>query len=190
MLRIEPHQIDLTGRDVEEYLWQVRFWSKIDRSGGDDACWNWQGAVKKDSGHGITARHGRNRKGDTKLAHRIAYTLLVCDPGWLACCHRCDNPRCCNPAHIFLGTQADNMADMHRKGRGKGPPKNSFVPEARRGEKHHGAKLTEAQVIEIKRLRSEGETNTSIAKSFGVSSSTIGLIANGKIWNHIRSVTP
>ena len=89
-----------------------RFWEKVDRSGGTDACWPWIGAIGV-HGYGRVNLDGRS----TGIASRVAWTLTFGDPGDLGVLHRCDNPPCCNPAHLFLGTQLDNSRDMVAKGR-------------------------------------------------------------------------
>ena len=105
------------------------------------------------------------------LVHRIAYALgNGCTPGQLLVCHRCDNTRCCNPAHLFLGTYADNMADMCAKGR-------SGV-----GEVNSRAKLTESLVQAI--LNSD-EPRSALADHYGVTRATIDKILRGETWKHI-----
>ena len=99
--------------------WQERFWAKVDRSGGPDACWIWTGG-RKGRGYGEFYK-------DHRLlgAHRVAWELAIGPiPNGLDCLHSCDNPPCCNPAHLFLGTQADNNADMVAKGRDARGDKN------------------------------------------------------------------
>lgn len=93
-------------KQIEDELWD-----KIDTSGGPDACWPWTGNTAH--GYGITS--------DGKKAHRVTYGILVegIIPG-MDICHKCDNPPCCNPAHLFQGTALDNWRDMVRKGRDNG----------------------------------------------------------------------
>ncbi len=94
---------------------QKRFWAKVDKSG---ECWEWT-ACLNEKGYGMfgigTKRLDR--------AHRISYRMLVEEiPKGLFVCHRCDNPKCVNPSHLFLGTNRENVEDMHAKGRNSPPP--------------------------------------------------------------------
>lgn len=90
----------------------VRFWRLVDKSGGDDACWPWTGSPST-NGYGQFGIKSRKIP-----AHRLAYLFHFghIDPALLVC-HRCDNPPCCNPAHLFLGNHTDNARDMIAKGR-------------------------------------------------------------------------
>jgi hypothetical protein len=110
------------------------------------------------------------------LAHRVAWELTNGPiPSGLCVLHRCDNPPCCNPAHLFLGTHADNMRDMESKGRGY--TRNRF------GELNHNVKLTSEQVIYLRFLYfAERRSQSEIGKFFGVEHSTVGRIVNGKSW--------
>ena len=104
--------------------------------GPRDSCWNWTGG-KMPKGYGIF-NYDKSR-----LAHRASYSLFKGDiPDGMNVCHKCDNPQCTNPDHLFLGTQKDNLADMTRKGR--------RVNAAPKGERHGRAKLTLRQVSFIK----------------------------------------
>lgn len=148
---------------------KARFWAKVDKQGNDD-CWNWTGSLRG-------RRYGDLRvNGPKEKAHRVSWVIHNSQiPDGICVCHRCDNPACVNPSHLFTGTHADNMADRDMKGR-LGP---------RHGEYGSNTKLTEKQVIEIIRLRG-GVTQVTLAERFGVSPSTIGMIHINKTWRHIR----
>lgn len=138
-----------------------RFWEKVDVRGPDE-CWNWI-RCKMPYGYG---KFGINNK--TQMAHRVSYELANGPiPKGLFVCHTCDNPRCVNPAHLFVGTHADNMRDMTGKRR------------QTIGERNAMAKLTSAEVAEI-RSRCVGHRGEQvrIAREFGVSNSTICNIVN------------
>lgn len=147
-----------------------RFWSKV-ALGTGDMCWIWVARCQQ-GGYGQFRMHGR-----IVAAHRVAYELAVGPiPAGLCVCHRCDNPSCVNPAHLFLGTQKENLADMVMKGR-----------EVRsRGERHGKAILTEKQVHEI-RARCTGRLGekTEIAREYGVNRHAISDIYHRKKWRHI-----
>lgn len=130
-------------------------------------CWPWLGATS-DYGYGYFRLNGK-----TLPAHRIAYFLKYgVDPSDLFICHHCDNPPCCNPGHLFLGTQHDNLRDASKK---------DLLG------KHGGnVKLTEENVIEIKQLLCLGLLQCDIAKRFNVTIATISAINTKKLWSHIQ----
>jgi len=149
-----------------------RFWSKVDRSGGPDTCWPWLTSALADFGYGVVGVGGRRKNGGrTEKAHRVAWMLTfgpIADG--LNVLHSCDNPLCCNPSHLFLGTLADNTADMVAKGRHA------------HGECSY-AKLTWEQVEEIrKRYATGSESQRWIARDYGISRSMVGLIVRGERW--------
>lgn len=142
-----------------------RFWRRVKKS---DGCWLWAGAVHP-HGHGYASLDGR-----VQYAHRVAWQLTYGPiPKGVNVCHRCDNPPCCNPAHLFLGTQADNMQDCADKGR-------AMVGAMKR------AKLTPSVVAAIKSRLRAGETQQSIADDFGVTRAAIGVIAQGRRWRNVK----
>jgi hypothetical protein len=152
------------------------FWSRVDKG---DGCWLWQGPARTAEGYGDVAI--RNPRPDRsyafrELAHRVSWVLAFGQiPGGLSVLHRCDTPACVNPSHLFLGTRADNNRDKQVKGRAYRPA----------GAAHGEAKLTDAQVIEIRRRRAAGERGTDLAAEFGVSPSLIHLIHARKAWKHL-----
>jgi predicted XRE-type DNA-binding protein len=146
-----------------------RFWAKVER-GEPGQCWHWRAAR---SG-GRTARcYGYFRMDSRRMeyAHRVAYEL---HHGPIATGevirHKCDNPLCCNPAHLQRGSQADNVRDMMQRGRNC------------RGEASSKAVLTEAAVIEIRQLLAAGQLHREIASRFGVCRATVSQIARGRTW--------
>lgn len=123
-------------------------------------CWEWTGAVTSTTGYGRLVRDGKGI--DT---HRVSWMLTHGDiPEGMDICHTCDNRRCINPAHLFLGTRSDNMRDAREKGR------------------IFGQKLTRSDVDQIKSMRAAGMTQRQIAQIHGVSRSTVGDIMRGKSW--------
>jgi len=133
-------------------------------------CWEWQGATDKTG-------YGKFRTADSRRmlkAHRFAYKLLVGPiPTGLLVLHRCDNPPCCNPEHLYVGTHAENMRDAVLTGR------------IRRGEDNGRARLTEENVIEARRSSKNGEGVYHIAARLGVSHTAIQQILSGKTWRHV-----
>lgn len=146
-----------------------RFWPKVDRSGGPDACWLWT-AHRRD-GYGQFRLDGRHQ-----TAHRIAYELdrgHPPPPERPLVLHHCDNRPCCNARHLFSGTQTDNMRDAMAKGR------------KATGECNGLAKLTETQVREIRRRYGAGETQRPLAREFGVGQTTVGSVVRLETWAHV-----
>lgn len=161
-----------------------RFWSKVARSDDPDACWEWQRSCYPD-GYGQFKIAGRNCR-----APRVAYTLARGPiPDGLQVLHTCDNPLCCNPAHLFLGTVQDNVDDKIAKGRDARGDRNGgrTRPErVRRGELNGRAKLTAAQVREIReRVAAGGVTRADLAAEYGVTDSLVSMIARGEIWRGV-----
>ena len=147
-----------------------RFWDKVNKS---DGCWTWT-AASNEKGYGVIgAGNGRN-----VLAHRASWSLAFGPiPDRLKVLHRCDVPSCVRPDHLFLGTAADNTADMIAKGRMRHSP--------RRGESNYRARLTDERVRYIRQERTRGRTLASLAAEIGVHLSTIHYASNGKNWRHV-----
>ena len=138
---------------------EQRFWAKVDTSGD---CWTWTGSIR-------TTGYGQFGTPDgPRQAHRIAWCLARGPiPDGLQVCHRCDNRLCVRPDHLFLGTQADNMRDMIRKGR------------AAVRERHPMARLSRAQAESI---RADTRTQQQIADEYGISQTHVGKIKRGLVW--------
>lgn len=137
----------------------ARFWAKVDvRRAGE--CWPWKNATNE-HGYGLIRVNGGNVK-----AHRLALELSdgVRRMPDEKVRHRCDNPPCCNPAHLIPGTQADNIADMVERGR------------VARGAQKPNSKLTPADVAEMRRRRQNGETQAALASEFGVTQSRVSVL--------------
>jgi hypothetical protein len=150
------------------------FWSLV-KVGTPDECWEWQG-FRKETGYGRVYADGL--KG--ARAHRLAYEFHYGEaPGELHVLHKCDNPPCCNPAHLRLGTVADNMHDKVARGRSNNVP---------RGSSHARSKLTEAAVRDIRRRFQRGKYGDSAraAREYGISKTTVAQVLRGEIWRHVR----
>ena len=150
-----------------------RFWVKVDKSG---ECWIWT-ACKNPAGYGMLSMsaHGKS----TQLAPRVSWELHH-GPifGAAQVLHKCDTPACVKPAHLFLGTPADNATDKATKGRA----------HSTAGEKSGMAKLDDQEVAWIKRIAATGKlTQRRIAKMFKVDHTTIGKIIRGNNWKHIEA---
>jgi hypothetical protein len=153
-----------------------RFWAKVDKSG---ECWEWTGYLN--GGYGQFKLNGKMVK-----SHRLSYVLhhpLTIDL-WehreICVCHRCDNRKCVNPAHLFLGSVADNNKDCKEKGR--------FIAGGLllKGEKHGQSKLTETQVREIRmKYANGGITQRQLALEYGISQQIISFIISRRNWSHI-----
>ena len=135
-------------------------------------CWLWTACVRQSDGYGTLGI-----KGKTKAAHRVSWEIHNGPiPEGLCVLHRCDVPTCVNPDHLFLGTKADNTADMIAKGRAKG-----YTP----GETHHNSKLTRSEVLEIRSGRGVFE-KYELAEMYGVSCNNISQIQTRKRWAHVQ----
>lgn len=158
----------LTAKVREEIA--SRFWAKVDRRGPRE-CWPWV-ASRLPGGYGqFAVAKAVGGKGRPLRSSRIAWELVRgAIPRGMWVLHECDNPPCCNPAHLFLGTRLDNIRDMWTKGRGKGSPP---------GERGWNAKLSNADVAAIKRALVAGERHWVIAARYGVSRVHVTRIAGG-----------
>jgi hypothetical protein len=152
----------------------IRFWNKVDISGD---CWIWT-AAKSSKGYGRFKLNGKLQSPHV-LSYRMHNEFY---DNTLQVCHKCDNPSCINPDHLFLGTRSDNMIDCASKNRISQLP--SWVLE-KKGENKHISKLTNEQVKEIKMLLKTSIKQVEIAEIYSVSNNTIGDIKAGRTWNHI-----
>lgn len=150
-----------------------RFWSRVVKS---DGCWLWSGTTRNGYGSMKVA-------GALTYAHRISWQLHCGDcPADLCVLHKCDNPKCVNPEHLFLGTRKDNAIDCANKGRNVAQKH----PEVRRGERASRARLTSARVLAIReRYARGGVTYQQIANDEGMERSTIGKIITRCLWGHL-----
>lgn len=147
-----------------------RFWAKVDRR-GDDECWPWDGSTWR-GGYGEFYVSPTRGKVAAQVFARELATGEVCPDG-LEGCHTCDNPPCCNPAHVYYGTRQDNVDDMWRRDR------------APRGEDRGGSKLLTEQVLAIRWRFADGDTQPALAAEYGVSPGYISQIVNGRVWAHV-----
>lgn len=159
----EKFAASITPRNISGFRARI----KVMPSG----CHEWQAGINN-FGRGLFWCAGK-----TRLASRIAWVLANGDiPKGLFVLHRCDNGLCCNPDHLFLGTQADNVHDCVSKGRAHG---------AHQGVEHHNAKLNPSKVREIRRL-CEHNTQEDVAKRYGVTRSCIEQIVCGVTWKSVK----
>lgn len=158
----DPHLTKVIHGQTEK-----RFWMQVDKRGPDE-CWEWQGSPTV-HGYGRIRAGGRERS-----AHAVALEIATGEkqPDGMDTCHTCDNRTCVNPAHLYWGTRAQNMADAVARKR---------TPW---GERHGMAKLTVVQVVEIRHYRANGATVPDLAQKYGVSVRVVYDIVAGRQWKN------
>lgn len=158
---------------IDSIAWQ-RFWSRVD-VGPISACWEWTGPISHKGGYAQVCIKKR-----MYTAHRLSwYFTRGVLPTGLIIRHICDNPKCCNPIHLDIGTHLDNYKDMVSRGRRK-------VTRAK-GERNCKAKLNETQVKEIRALYATGTTSTiKLAHKYNVTQGLISQIVLHRIWKHLN----
>jgi hypothetical protein len=141
-----------------------RFEGFVDRSGGEDACWEWRGP-RYPFGYGRLSVAGK-----TSCAHRFAWELAHGElpPKGMMVCHACDNPACVNPAHLWIGTASENSQDRQRKGRA------------------NTRRITDDQVRAVRAMKRAGATNQQIGTAVGMSSEHARKIANGTFYADVE----
>lgn len=154
-----------------------RFWAKVSRLADNDACWEWTAATSEKGYGRFSLGQGRSPQVASRLAWELTNGPI---PDGLCVLHICDNPPCCNPAHLFLGTTADNNADMLAKGRHRS--------RNMQGDRNPHAALSWDDVREIRRVYVRGSRTLgsgALARRFGVSDSHILAIISGRAWQEL-----
>lgn len=145
-----------------------RFWAKVDRSGGPDACWPWTGAHHP-MGYGRLYFRGRMRP----ATHAALLFGRGIEVGTGLARHTCDNPPCCNPAHLITGSRIDNAQDAVERGR------------LAVGERNHLSRLDDTRVRQIRDLAGRGLSHRAIAEAVGTSQATVTRVVNRTSWRHV-----
>lgn len=154
-----------------------RFWAKVNQTSG---CWEWTGS-RNPKGYGQIQRGGRG--GGLVLTHRLSWEIHNGSiPDSLFVLHKCDNPACVRPDHLWIGSKAENTADMMAKGRHKTAPPKRLL----RGEDHPNARLTNDIVSAIRERCASGELSQSEAgRVYGLTSGSVNRIVKRLRWKHL-----
>lgn len=171
---------------------EQRFWMKVDRRGPDE-CWPWKG-TKLRHGYGVLYKPGKTS--EYVRAHRFSWSLVNGPiPDGMVICHRCDNPNCVNPAHLFVGSIADNNHDRNAKGRdgravGEANGAHTHPEKVARGSGHYAARLTDAQVAAIRLAKPATGVHQAaarVADEYGISKAHVIHIWYGYKWKHLET---
>jgi hypothetical protein len=183
--RWQRHGDPLGGRLANDTPLAERIWPFVDQSGGSDACWPWLGRRDR-KGYGRATWKGREIR-VPRLVFELIHGPIVKRAGYHGTVirHACDNPSCCNPAHLLAGTAADNNRDRQERGRTVLPTYAQRMQNVARGERVAGARLTEAAVRTIRERFAAGASKRELALAFGVSRRTIQFAVEGKSWAHV-----
>ena len=169
--RSEAHRVKHLARigdPMSRFLQRIEY----DTAGG---CWLWSGTMVPNTGYGQLCINGKGVG-----AHRLSWSLFFGSaPDGLVVCHKCDVRSCVNPSHLFLGTPADNMADMKAKGRARWAI----------GESVSSAKLRADDIPAILKRLANGESCKKIADSYGLTDCAINAIRRGRSWSHVTGIT-
>jgi hypothetical protein len=184
MTAIRAHRLPIQVTPLLTPTVIARFDARVNRSGGPDACWPWMGRRER-AGYGNFDVASNGARALSTKAHRVALAIAGREPrpeeyG----CHHCDNPPCCNPAHLFVGTNRDNQADARAKGR---VGELTHPERWARGEHNGFARLTEDQVRAIRAAYVPYRVSYPVlARRFGVAVSTIRLVIHRETWAHVE----
>jgi hypothetical protein len=174
-----------TGNTTENYDLRAlfrsvgwRFWSKVDIREPHE-CWPWKG-YRLPRGYGVFCANGK-----ATTAHRFAYELQFGEaiPEGKFGCHSCDSPGCCNPAHVWPGTHAENMADAKAKGRMMGRKARQAC-----GTRQGSAKLNDLQACGVVARWLQGVSINQVAREFGVNWTSVDRIIKGERWKHVFEI--
>lgn len=173
-VRGQPLKYIVRHRERMSRSLSERFWERVIIASNSDQCWEWTGSFSKKTGYGQISKGKKNLS-----THRVAWELTYGQiPNGLLICHTCDNHKCVNPKHLFLGTYSDNARDMVQKGRNN--------PPRLKGELSGRAKLTNKQILYIRERYAVGDISMSaLGREMNISGRHISFIVNRKSWKHI-----